>query len=114
MPARWPQSGEMTKRVTIQQCVRVKNEFGEAQETEDEWTDLYTNLPARVLATGQFLVRADGQVQPHVLWEIAIRWVPSIVTDLRALYTDKQGVERQLYFSGVNDLEQRKVWLIIS
>lgn len=113
MPAPPPQAGELRERVTVQQITRTKNAFGEGAETEDEWTDLYANVPAKVFNTQEYLVRSDAQVQMHVVYEVTMRWLPGATSEWRLLWTDREGVVHRLYLDGTHDLFNRGRWLIL-
>lgn len=108
---RWPQAGELRDRVTIETPDREKNGYGEAEEDEDVYGSLYSDVPARVRQIGESLVAVDGQVQRRVIWEVTIRWATGIPADadLRVVYGS-----HNLYATGVDDIEGRQRWIVLT
>lgn len=65
------QPGELRHRITIQRKSSSQDDWG---EPIDEWSDVWTNVPAKIEASSGREFWSAQQVQAEVITEITIRW----------------------------------------
>ena len=98
-------SGELDRRLTIQQPVGTKDEFG--HEDPDLWEDVHTNISCGIDIKKGLEVWETTQDVANLTTDFKIRYIPGITARMRIVF------EGEMYdIKRVEEITRRKGYII--